>query len=293
MTKNLVSEIYVKEEEKFMRGGIDYDVNNSNYGEQQKHKQHSQHQKNHHQQIPVSKQYNVNLQYHPITPEARKETKLILSVTEQKSGDPIRDFELVHDKIMHLIIVSEDLSYFAHIHPTFEENGESFTIVHSFPESGRYKLWVDFKPKDGNQTLVAFLTKVMGNPVHIPSTLVYDRKYIKESLDRKYQISLKLPEKLAADTDMDMTFRISDSSSKPITDLEPLMGAGGHSVIISSDIREFLHVHPTKEVSPISWKGGPDISFRTNFPKQGLYKVWGQFQHQGKLLIADFILDVT
>jgi hypothetical protein len=141
MTKNLVSEIYVKEEENAnsMRHDIDNDIINSNYGEQQKHKQHSQHQKNHHQQIPVSKQYNVNLQYHPITPEARKETKLILSVTEQKSGDPIRDFELVHDKIMHLIIVSEDLSYFAHIHPTFEENGESFTIVHSFPESGRYK----------------------------------------------------------------------------------------------------------------------------------------------------------
>ena len=51
-------------------------------------------------------------------------------------------------------------------------------------------------------------------------------------------------------------------------------------------------MHPTKEVDP-SWKGGPDISFKTNFPKPGLYKAWGQFQHQGKLLIANFIVDVT
>ena len=33
----------------------------------------------------------------------------------------------------------------------------------------------------------------------------------------------------------------------PITDLEPLMGAGDHSVIISSSAQEFLHVHPAQK----------------------------------------------
>jgi hypothetical protein len=41
----------------------------------------------------------------------------------------------------------------------------ALTIIHIFPESGRYKLWDDFKPKDGNQTLVAFMIKVTGQPV--------------------------------------------------------------------------------------------------------------------------------
>jgi hypothetical protein len=292
MTKNLVSEIYVEEEKaNSMRHGINHDdANNNRYGEQQEHKHHNQYQQ---QQQSISNQYNVNLQYDSITPEAGRRTKLILSVTEQRSGEHINEFEVIHNKLMHLIIVGDDLSYFAHIHPRFEAKGEIFTIVHTFPESGKYKLWIDFKPKDGNQTLVAFMINVTGNPVHIPITLVYDKKYIKESSDRKYQISLKLAEKLATGTDVDMVFRISDISGKPITDLEPLMGAGGHSVIISSDIKEFLHVHPTEEVDPISWKGGPDISFRANFPKRGLYKAWVQFQHQGKLVIADFSLDVT
>lgn len=78
----------------------------------------------------------------------------------------------------------------------------------------------------------------------------------------------------------------------PVMDLEPLMGAGGHSVIISTDIQEFLHVHPTEEVEP-NWKGGPHISFRTSFPKPGLYKAWGQFQHKGKIIMADFVLEVV
>jgi len=120
-----MSKIFIREEEdKFilMGHGIDHDVNNnSNHDEQQKHKQHSQHhQQQDHQQLPISNHYNVNLQYDSITPEAGRQTKLILSVTEQKSGDPIREFELLHDKLMHLIIVGQDLSYFAHIHPTWK-----------------------------------------------------------------------------------------------------------------------------------------------------------------------------
>jgi hypothetical protein len=52
-------------------------------------------------------------------------------------------------------------SYFAQIHPTLEDNGKNFTIFHTFPESGRYKLWIDFKPKDGTQTLVAFMIEIL------------------------------------------------------------------------------------------------------------------------------------
>lgn len=194
---------------------------------------------------------------------------------------------------MHLIIVAEDLSYFAHIHPILENNAEVFTIDHMFPKAGRYKLWLDFKPKGGIQNVLAFMVNVKGLPTHSPVALVHDRIYIKESSDRSYQITLKLPqEKILAKKDIDITFSISDASGIPVIDLEPLMGAGGHTVIISSDIQEFLHVHPTEEVEP-NWKGGPYISFRTSFPKSGLYKVWGQFQHKGKIFLADFVLEVA
>jgi hypothetical protein len=29
-----------------------------------------------------------------------------------------------------------------------------------------------------------------------------------------------------------------------------------------------------------------------NFPKSGLYRAWGQFQHEGRLLTADFTFEV-
>jgi len=203
--------------------------------------------------------------------------------------------EVLHDKLMHVIIVAEDLSYFVHIHPEIKDIDDNtrFTISHTFPESSKYKLWVDFKPKDGNQTLAAFKFNVTGHSPHTSEELVYDGKYTKESLDGQYLIRLKITEKIVAQNDVDFAFCISDSSGQSITNLQPLMAAGGHCVIISSDLKEFLHVHPTEEVGT-NWCGGPNISFKTNFPKPGLYKTWGQFQHQGKVITTGgFTLKAT
>ena len=122
---------------------------------------------------------------------------LNISVTEQ-SRTPVREFEFVHDKLMHLIIVGEDLSYCAYPSHSCRYEG-NFNIHHTFPESGIYKLWVDFKPKGGNQTLFTFMADVKGLPTHNPEMPVYDGIYIKESSDSNYQITLKLPqEKLSS-----------------------------------------------------------------------------------------------
>ncbi len=105
---------------------------------------------------------------------------------------------------MHIIIVGEDLSYFAHIHPTLETSGSRFTINHTFPKSGKYKIWVDFKPKDGIQTIVAFKLNVTGNPVHNSKPLVNDKQYTKNT-DGKYQVSLTIPKEIRANEDVDVT----------------------------------------------------------------------------------------
>lgn len=149
--------------------------------------------------MPFSGYYNVNIRFDPITQRTGKPTELISSITDQKGGDPIREFELVYDKITHVIIVGEDLSYFAHIHPTIRDGDNddtTFTIPHTFPKSGKYKLWVDFKPKGRSQTLAAFKFNVTGQPVHRPQELVYDDKYTRESFDGQYRITLKVQDKL-------------------------------------------------------------------------------------------------
>jgi hypothetical protein len=246
---------------------------------------------------PAMTNYNVNVQFDPTTPQAGKPTNLSLIIAEQKVGEPINQFDIIHDKLMHLIIVnSEDLSYFAHIHPKLDKETGIFHIAHTFSKAGRYKMWIDAKPKGGIQILAAFAFNVEGQPVHTPANITFDKTFVKEVVTdvQRYQVTLDFQrENLGVGKDTTMTFEIRDANGKPISNLEPLMAAGGHCVIIDADGHEFLHVHPAEEVEDIaSWRGGPSISFMANYPKPGLYRAWGQFQHEGRLLTADFTFEV-
>ena len=243
--------------------------------------------------------YNVNVQFDPATPQASKPTRLSLVVTEQKVGEPIKQFDIIHDKLMHLIIVNkEDLSHFAHIHPKLDRETGIFNIAHTFAKAGKYKMWIDVRPKDGmQQILTAFAFNVEGEPIHSPAKIAHEQTRLKNvhAQGQSYQIALNCEtEQLVVGRDIEMTFEIKDANGKPITNLEPLMASGGHCVIIDADGREFLHVHPAEEVhDAVNWRGGPSVSFIANFPKPGLYRAWGQFQHEGRLMTADFTFEVV
>ena len=177
--------------------------------------------------IPAPINYNVNVQFDPATPQAGKPTRLSLVVTEQKVGEPIKQFDIIHDKLMHLIIVNkEDLSHFAHIHP--KQDGETgiFHIAHTFAKAGRYKMWIDAKPKGGMQILSAFAFHVGGQPIHFPTPIAHEQNRVKnvDAEGQSYQVALNCqPEQLAAGRDIKMTFEIKDANGKPISNLEPLM----------------------------------------------------------------------
>jgi hypothetical protein len=167
-----------------------------------------------------------------------------------------------------------------------------FAITHPFPLAGRYKMWVDAKPKGDTQLMKEFFINVEGAPAreHVP--IVADKKFVKEAAanGQNCQVRLRVPKSIKAGQDTEIVFELSDSEGRPITDLEPLMAAGGHCVIISADAGKFLHVHPLKDVAA-DWRGGPEVAFSANFPSPGLYKAWGQFQHRGNVITVDYVLE--
>ena len=252
---------------------------------------HHQQQMQQHQHGLYQTPFSVNLNYNPVVPKAGQPTLITIKITENQTDKEVKEFDILHEKIMHVIIVSEDLSYFSHIHPVFEVESSMFTVHHVFPEIKKYKIWVDFKPKNANPTLVSFNLDTMIGTYDKSISITKERQYTKQ-IDENHKIELLIPKEIKSNKPVDLTFVILDQNSNPITDLTPLMGAGGHSVIISSNLQEFLHVHPTKEVSS-DWKGGPEISFNTVFPYPGLYKAWGQFQHQNVIITADFVLEAV
>jgi len=79
-----------------------------------------------------------------------------------------------------------------------------------------------------------------------------------------------------------------------VKDLHPYLGAWGHTLILSEDARDYIHSHPTELIAAgvdrATLSGGPDISFDAFIPRAGNYRIWSQFQRQGRLITVVFTI---
>lgn len=226
--------------------------------------------------------YKPSFSFASGTAKANEKSKLDIQIVDSK-GNVVNDYELSHEKLLHLIVVNHDLSYFNHIHPEFDGNG-NFSIDTSFPGGGDYKLFVDFVPKGGSSTTLSEWVKVEGEE-KAHEAINADEKLVKVVDGKEVELTLSSTK---AQDEVTLTFNIADvQTNKGISNLEQYLGAVGHVVVLSDDAEKYLHVHPLDEKAT-----GPKAEFMTSFPKSGTYKIWGQFQHQGKVFTVPFVVDI-
>lgn len=214
--------------------------------------------------------------------KANEKTEVQVRISD-KDGAPVNDFEVNHEKLLHLIVVSEDLSFFSHIHPDFKGNG-TFTVPATFANGGKYKMFADFKPAGGSGTTLSEWVQVEGEAAP-PAAITADAKLVKEAGGKEIELSLSSAK---ANEEVTLTYDIRDAKTKEgIQNLEPYLGAVGHVVILSQDAEQYLHVHPLDEKAT-----GPKAEFATTFPHSGIYKIWGQFQHNGEVFTVPFVVEI-
>lgn len=217
----------------------------------------------------------------PERPQAGQPTTLRLMLHDA-AGTLLKDFETVHEQKTHLIIVRDALDQFAHIHPVMDANG-NMTAPFTFPTGGKYRLYVDYKATGQPQATAVAEVEITGTaPSAPPLVRNTPGKVDGEGLQADVSIENARPEKEAI-----LTFTLTDRAGKPLTDLQPYLGAMGHLVILSADGKEYVHSHPAegKTTNHI-------VAFEAHFAKPGLYKGWGQFLRQGKVRIVPFIMEV-
>jgi hypothetical protein len=200
-----------------------------------------------------------------------------------KWSKPIEKFELLHNKLVHLIIVSQDLSYFAHIHPIYIGAG-LFEVTAKFPESGEYKLFADYMPAGMSEMIQTHRVHIEGVAPK-SNALIPDKQLTRIASDKEVSLSF---DHLMAGMDVSLTFEINAAGThEPITNLQPYLGSIGHVVAIREDTKQFLHIHPLNNA-----ESGPLAKFKINFPTSGIYKIWGQFQQNGEVFTIPFIIQV-
>jgi hypothetical protein len=94
---------------------------------------------------PQPKPYSLEVTTSPSEPRMGRPADLSFLVRFQYTRETITDFDVVHEKRMHLIIVSKDLRHFAHEHPVLDRTGR-FTLRYAFPTGGEYRLFADVAP---------------------------------------------------------------------------------------------------------------------------------------------------
>ncbi|MFF2890433.1 hypothetical protein [Paenibacillus sp. NPDC057967] len=241
----------------------------------------AEHHHGHHSDEAEDRQLYAEWSFQPGEAVAGQAIGIDLQIADAE-GEPLQKFEDNHERKLHLIIVSEDLGYFDHVHPEYAGNG-LFRQYIVLPAGGKYKLFADFQPAGYAHTTVSTTLHVSGE--YTLERLIADQERIKST--DKAVVELAITE-LAAGQETELVFDFRHpKTGVPLTDLQPYLGAIGHVVIISEDLEQYLHVHPVNERG-----SGPEARFVTSFPDEGLYRIWGQFQREGETFIVPFTVKV-
>lgn len=206
---------------------------------------------------------------------------------QDKNGKAIASFHRYQEKLMHLIVVSDNLQYFNHIHPQYKGNGR-FEVATNFPHPGSYTLFSDYKPAGQKEQVSVLKTQAPGK--NLTSTKI-DLNSNKTFADTKVNFSTSQTT-VKADEEVHLIFKLQNpASDRPIADLQPYLGEKGHLVILRQSsplkVTDYIHAHAMKSTPP------GEVHFMTSFPQPGNYKLWGQFNRNGKIITADFWVNVV
>ena len=216
----------------------------------------------------------------PAVIKPREPVKLSLMIHDA-AGAMVKDFEIVHEKKLHLMIVRDGLDRFAHIHPEINAAG-NITATFSFPTPGKYRLYADHKPTGKDPVTAIAEVNVAGTPPPKPELVPNVPGRVMEELTAHIAV-----DKAKAGEMTRVSFALFDAAGKPITDLQPYLGAMSHLVVLSADGKQYVHSNPMEGKS-----AGATVAFAVHFPRAGIYKGWGQFRRSDVVHDVAFVVKV-
>jgi hypothetical protein len=181
--------------------------------------------------VQDTSQYPVNLKMEPSAPRAAENVRLTFAIDDPATHRPLRSFEIVHEKLYHLFVVSQDLAFFLHTHPERNAN-EDFHLDMRFPRAGMYRVLSDFYPSGGTPQLTANTVLVQGDGFRLqPANLKEDTSPRRSENAR---VELMAAGVIAGETSS-LLFRITPNES-----IEPYLGAMAHALAVSADLADMM-----------------------------------------------------
>jgi hypothetical protein len=217
------------------------------------------------------------------TAEPGDDVPLSFTVTGP-DGAPVRSYAVEHGRRLHLIVVRRDLTGYQHVHPRLGEDGTWSTAVDLEP--GTWRVFADFTATDGPALTLGTDLTVPGRVPDVPP--VGDD--LRTSSVDGYDVALDGDLDGGAASDLTLTVT---RDGRPVTDLQPYLGAFGHLVALREGDLAYLHVHPHSDDTAASSSslGGPELDFTAEVPSAGRYRLFLDFKADGVVRTATFDLE--
>ena len=234
---------------------------------------------------------SIRLEFPPTAPlEAGKTVHVIAHLSRVRDGAPVTlaDLKTAHTKKLHLLIIDPTLTDYHHLHPVAEGKPGDYGFDFTPQKNARYRVFADVLPvATGKQE---YVEADIGTGSVTPT--VIDRTETSVANIAGYHFILTLDAPLKTGEAAMASIAVS-RDGKPVTTLEPVMGAFAHMVGFGEDHQSVLHVHPMGEGPATNAAlGGPDLQFYIEPHAVGFVKLFAQVRIDGKDIFAPFGLIV-
>jgi hypothetical protein len=193
-------------------------------------------------------------------------------------GVPVTAYDVEHEKRLHLIAVRRDLTGFQHVHPVLADDGRWSTALDL--TAGQWRVFADFAPT-GAQPLTLGADLAVGGR-YLPVGTQPDSRVAEVD-----GYTVTLDGDLATGGDARLTLSVT-RDGRPVTRLQPYLGAYGHLVALRAGDLAYLHVHPDGSPGDGHTPAGPDVVFHAAVPSAGTYHLFLDFKHRGEVRTAAF-----
>jgi hypothetical protein len=227
--------------------------------------------------IPDPAEFHLDTRVFPASPRPSQMTVLQFLVRDPWKDRPVATYNIVHERLFHAFVVSEDLEFFEHGHPALVADG-MFQYPITLPRSGLFRILSDFYPVGATPQLTTTSVLVPG-PDQRRARLVRDYS---SKRGQNLRVSLTtIPDDPIAGNRTQLRLTLDDGA------IEPYLGAWGHMLVASADLVDMMHEHPYFA------DGGPQVEFHVVFPRPQSYRVWVQLQRGGIVNTVHFDVPVS
>lgn len=211
-----------------------------------------------------------------------------LVLRHSDTGKPLtaEEIAVVHTERIHVLLIDDAMGDYHHVHPQPTQQPGIYSLEFTPQANAHYSAWIDLTEQaTGNNPYIKCEVPSDVAPSTTPPAIAIQHTATADGLVFHWQEKQPLTQGQGSMVDVTIT----DTQGKPITDLQPIMGAFAHLIGFSGDGNSLVHSHPTgKEPTCSGERGGSPLSFHIEPQRAGDTKFFLQVQREGRVTCVPF-----